>query len=422
MMKYPLLFITIPLFLTACGGESNSNNDSDNLISLELNKADVDYLAYKIAGQNWIEVIEKIDITISGQQTLTFASICIDNNSESYNSQAVVHNIESLTDNNITAYNPKCGFFSDRNVEGTNVTITSQQEEIAIGAVSTPNILNIQSLEQDFRLTVSNEEPFDIAILGISQEKEIYIYKSLHNTTSDVDNIIIDFYNEYSVKVTEFQEIPLNNWDDIEPLYEVDSLLIPLFNHWQSGSENSISKKFISIPEVLKKESGRFYTFLSKNTNINDYFLEARILDLPSSKATVLPDDLSNLENISINNSDSNKLFTLSIQDTISSIIPLPLDRFTIKKSSSHTFDPFNPAPPYWDKKQITTNYIVTKNQSISLAPIEFHLLPNSPISVLSSDELTSISSSIYFLNGQVNNDKLDYYKLSRNLNEFIAN
>lgn len=420
-MKYSLLFTTVAFFLTACSGESNSNNDSDILISLELNKTDVDYLAYKIADQNWVEVIEKIDITISGQQTLTLSSICTDNDSESYNSQAVVHNIKSLADNNITTYDPKCGFFSGSSVEGSNVTFTSQQEEIAIGAVSTPDILSITSLVQDFRLTVSNEGPLDIAILGISQEKEIYIYKSLKNTTSVSDNIIIDFYNEHSVKVTQFQEIPLSNWDDISPMYEVDSLLIPLFNHWQSDSESSISNQFISIPEVLKKESGRYLSFPLKITGIKGYILEARISNASSPKIETLPIDLSSLNNINIDYSENNERYTLSIKSDISSIIPLPTNSFTIEKSSSHRFDPFNPSPPYWDKKQITTNYIVTKDNTFVLTPIEFHLLPGSPIYELANNEITSISSNIYFVGREVDNDKPDYYKLSRNLNEFIA-
>lgn len=420
-MKYSLLLIINALFLTACVGGSNSNNNSNTSISLELNKTNVDYLAYKITDKDWVKVIGSIDITINDQQTLTLASICIDNDSESYNSHAVIHNTESLTNKNITKYNPKCGFFSGRSVEGTNVTITSQQGNIDIGAVSTPNILNIQSLEQDFKLTVPNEGPLDIAALGISQEKEIYIHKSLNNTVSDSNSIIIDFYNEPSVKITEFQKVSLNNWDDIQSLYEVDSLLIPLFNHWQSGAENSTSKQFISIPEVLKKENGRFYNLLMKNTNINNYLLEARISNIHSPKVAVLPDDISALNNIIISNSDNNKQFTLTIQDTISSIISLPLDSFTIEISSTHRFDPSNPAPPYWDKKQITTSYIVTKDLAFSLSPIEFHLLPDSPINALSNDEVTQILSNVYFSNREVNGEKLDYYKLSRNLNEFIA-
>jgi len=420
-MKSTTLLIIITLALTACGGESSSKNISNKSVSLALNKAAVDYFAYKISDQDWVEINSKANITINSQQTLTLASICIDDDSESYSSQAEIHNFKSLTDNKIAIYEPQCNFFSGQSVEGNNVTITSQQEKIAIGAISTPSIINVQSLKQDFILTVPNEGPFGIAVVGISQEKEIYIYKSLNIMTSESENIIIDFYNELSAKVTEFQEIPLNNWDNIESLYEVDSLLISLFNSWKSDSESSTSKQFISIPEVLKKESGRYLSFPLKITGIKGYILEARISNTSSPKIEALPIDLSSLNNINIDYSENNERYTLSIKSDISSIIPLPTNSFTIEKSSSHRFDPFNPSPPYWDKKQITTNYIVTKDNTLVLTPIEFHLLPGSPIYELTDNEITSISSNIYFVDRKVDNDKVDYYKLSRNLNEFIA-
>lgn len=408
------------LFLTACVGKSNSSNDSNTSMSLELNKTNVDYLAYKIADENWIEVIEKVDITISGQQSVSLANICVDSDSESYSSQAVVHNIESLTDNNITVYDPKCGFYSGQNIEGRDFTITSQQEEIAIGAASMPNTLYGQDLEQELGLSVLSEESLDIAVIGISQEEEIYIYKSLNNTITDIDNIIIDFYSEDSVKVIEFQELPLNNWDYIDPLYTVDNLLIPLSNNWQSDSENS--NPYISIPEALKKEGGRYICFPFKITGINDYRLEARFSSASSPIIEALPDDLSSLNSINLDYSEDSERYTLSVSSDISSIIPLPTNSFTIEKSSSHRFNPRNPSPPYWDKKQITTSYIIVKGNTISLNLIEFHLLPNSPIDELSNNEISSLSSRIIFMNEHSTNKKSDFYKLSRNLNEFINN
>ena len=113
---------------------------------------------------------------------------------------------------------------------------------------------------------------------------------------------------------------------------------------------------------------------------------------------------------------------TLSIKSDISSVIPLPTNSFTIEKSSSHRFDPFNPSPPYWEKKQITTSYIITNDNTLSLTPIKFHLLPGSPIGGFSDEETIVKSSNIYFSDRKNINNKSDYYVLSRNLNKLIHN
>ena len=394
-MKLPLLLII--LFLIACGGNTNSSKTLDSL-SIQLIKSEVDYLAYKISNKDWIEVNGKTNVTINDQQTLTLASICTLDDSESYNSQAVIHNIQSLTNSSVSIYDPECASFLGQNSERNNIIITSQQERIAIGAVSTPNILHIRSLGDDFILTASNDGPFDIAALGVSQEGDIYIYRSSNITALNSDDIVIDFYSEASVKVSKFEVLPPNNWDDIDLLYEVDSLLIPLFNYyWLSDSESSTSNQFISIPEMLKKESGRYFSFPMKITGIKGYILEARISNASSPKIEALPIDLSSLNNINIDYSENNERYTLSIKSDISSVIPLPTNSFTIEKSSSHRFDPFNPSPPYWDKKQITTSYIITNDNTLSLTPIKFHLLPGSPIGGFSDEETIVKSSNIYF-------------------------
>lgn len=417
-MKSSLLLIFITILLIACGADTKSSNTGT---FIQLNKAGAIYLAYKISNEQWVEVDKEIEVTIDNEQTLTLATICIDNDSESYSSHAEIHNSVSLAENNIAIYTPQCVVYSGQKAEGASITISSLQEEIAIGAVSTKNIVNVQSAVQDFSLTIPMQDTFDIAVLGISQEEDIYIYKSPDSTASDSSNIIIDFYSDHSIKVTEFQEIPLNNWDSIEPYYGIDSIWIPLFNHWHTGNENPLPKQFISIPEELIKENGRYYSYLSNNTNITNYFLEARVSNSDSPKIVALPDDLSSLNNINIDYFESSEHYTLSIQGDISSIIPLPLDNFSIERSSSHRYDPYNPNPPYWDKIQKTTSYLKNKDNTISLIPIEFHLLPDSPIEELFIEDINSISSNITFLIRD-NNEKPDFYKLYRNLKELLDN
>ena len=76
----------------------------------------------------------------------------------------------------------------------------------------------------------------------------------------------------------------------------------------------------------------------------------------------------------------------------------------------------------YWDKKQITTSYIITNDNTLSLTPIKFHLLPGSPIGGFSDEETIVKSSNIYFSDRKNINNKSDYYVLSRNLNKLIDN
>lgn len=423
-MKHSLLLIISALLLTACGGETNSSSESEtHLTHLQLNKAEANYLAYKIADEKWIEINEAIEITITNTQTLTLATICTDEESESYYGYADIYDANSLALAilNLDKYSTQCGYLLDTNDTKNKFTIISQQDDISISSVSVPGA-TYWKYSEAFKIDIPSEIDFNIAVIGISIESDIYIYSKPDINVKSSENFTIDFYDDNSTKLINGKKSSNMYWDESDLYYDVDNLWIPLSSSSFSNYDDSLVPLFFEVPEEIATDSGRYYNILNKATNVNDYFLHAGISSKTLPEEIILPEDLSELNQIKVIYNANSDHYTLSLPNNIDPIIPLPLQSLSITHTSYKSYDFTSVNSSYSNKSQQTTSHLKTTEKTISLMPIKFHLLPNSPISELTDGEINSKSTNIEFFDEDESSGIQDYYKLSRHLKELVNN